>query len=70
MQSSYVWLKVNEERFSKYTMGTWSRKNTRSEIECLGTVGDIARLPPLGRCSEADQSKRDGWNIQKTQFDG
>ena len=65
MPLSSIWLKVDEGRISKYTMGTWSRKDTLSEIECHGTPGDIARSPPVGRCSKADQSKRDGWKIQK-----
>ena len=66
MPWSYIWLKVNEGRISKYTMGTWSRRDTLSEIQCPGTPGDIARLPCVGRCSKADQSKRYGWKIQKT----
>jgi len=66
MPSSYIWLKVDEGRIRKYTMGTWSRKGTLSEIECHGTPGDITRLLPVGRCSKADQPKWDGWKIQKT----
>lgn len=47
-------------------MGTWSRKATHTEIECYWTPGDIAWLPPVGRHSQADHSKRNGWKIQNT----
>jgi hypothetical protein len=60
MSLSYIWLKIDEGRISKYTMGTWSRKAMHSEIEGHGTPGNIARLPPVGRHSKSDQSKRDG----------
>ena len=63
---SYVWLKADEGRISKYTIGTWSRKVARSEIECHGTPGDIARLPPVGKRNKPDQSKRGGWRIEKS----
>ena len=51
---------------SKYTIGTWSRKVTRSEIEHHGTPEDIARLPPAGRHNKSDQSKKGGWRIEKS----
>jgi hypothetical protein len=63
---SYVWLKADEGRISKYTIGTWSRKVARSEIELHGTPGDIARLPPAGRRNKSDQTKRGGWRIEKS----
>ena len=65
MSLSYVWLKVNEGRIGEYTMGTWSRRSTYCEIECHKTPADIVRLPPVGRCSKADQSMKDSWKIQK-----
>ena len=63
---SYVWSKADEGRISKYTIGTWSRKVARSEIELHGTPGDISRLPPAGKRNKADQSKRSGWKINKS----
>lgn len=41
MLISHTWLKVDERRFRKYTIGTWSRKATNSEIECHRTPQDI-----------------------------
>ena len=70
MSSSYIWLKANEGRISQYTKGTWSRKDTLSELECHGTPGDIARLPPVGMHNKSDQSKRAGWRIQKSTLGG
>jgi hypothetical protein len=45
---SYLWWEADEGRISKYTIGTWSRKVARNEIEHHGTFGDIARLLPVG----------------------
>jgi hypothetical protein len=46
---------------SKYTIGTWSRKVSCSEIDHYEITGKIARLPPAGRHNKADQLNRSGW---------
>jgi hypothetical protein len=62
----YIWLKADDGKISKCTLGTWSRKAAHSEIELHGTPGDISRLPPVGMHNKAHQSKRGGWKILKS----
>ena len=44
---SYIWEKAKDERVVRsFSIGTWSKKVARSEIEKHGTINDVSRLPP------------------------
>jgi hypothetical protein len=62
----YVWAKArNEKVVDGYTIGTWSRKVARSEIEKHGTPQDIANLPDATRRNQADRVQRGEWTNNK-----
>ena len=65
--ASYIWSSAKDESdLSKYLIGTWSRKISRSEIEKNGTPEDIANLPPKSKRNKQHAAKRGGWSIEKS----
>jgi hypothetical protein len=59
---SYVWIWAKDEgQLCKYTIGTWLRKVSRSEILKHG----MERLPPSSACNKVDGRKRGGGGVFK-----
>ena len=58
-RASYIWETAKDERAVRaYSIGTWSRKVARSEIEKHGTMNDFGRLPPkTGRNKEHSRKR-------------
>ena len=65
---SYIWKKAKDEgQLSKYSIGTWSKKVTPSEIMKWGMEDDKAKLPPSMAYNKADHTKCGGWHVKSNQ---
>jgi hypothetical protein len=64
---SYVWEMAKDERaLDSWTLGTWSKRVGRSQIEKLGTAADKAKLPPATERNKPHQKKRSFTQSQTT----
>jgi hypothetical protein len=64
---SYVWEMSKDERaLDSWTLGTWSKRVSQSQIEKLGTAADKAKLPPATARNKPHQKKRSFKQSQTT----
>jgi hypothetical protein len=56
----------DERALYSWTLGTWTKRVSQSQIEKLGTAADKAKLPPATACNKPHQKKRSFKQSQAT----